>query len=137
MKEYEDRTLLIVNTSTKSKYTPQYEGLQRLYGTYGDQGLEILEFPCGQFGGRGERDPERIALFRSDNYGITFRQFAMTDFCGEEGSELFRYIAENGGTPATCNFFKFLFDREGVLKGSYESSVTPPDELEKDIVPLL
>ena len=136
MRGYEDRVLLMVNTSAKCRCTPQYEGLQRLHRTYGDQGLEILEFPCGQFGGGGETGPERTTRFRSDDYGITSGQFAMTGVCGEEGSDPFRCTAENGGTPVTWNFFKFLFDREGVLRGSYGSSVTP-DEPEKDIVPLL
>lgn len=76
LSDFKGKVLLIVNTATGCGYTPQYEGLEALYRQYHDQGLEILDFPCNQFGGQAPGTEAEIATFCQTKYDVTFRQFA-------------------------------------------------------------
>ena len=89
LSQYEGKTLLIVNTASKCGFTPQYEGLQKLYDTYHEQGLEVLGFPCNQFGAQEPGDAAEIANFCDLNYGVNFPMFAKVNVNGDNTAPLF------------------------------------------------
>lgn len=129
MSDYKGKVLLIVNTATGCGFTPQYEGLQKLYDKYADKGLEILDFPCNQFGNQAPGDDEEIHSFCTGRYGITFPQFAKVDVNSANESSLFTFLKkEKGGllgSKIKWNFSKFLVDREGNVVGRYAPTDTP------------
>lgn len=131
--EYEDKVLLIVNTATGCGFTPQYEGLQDLYERYKDQGLEILDFPCNQFGNQAPGTNEEIATFCSGRFGITFRQFDKIEVNGTNESPLFTWLKEQKGGKIKWNFSKFLVSRKGEVVGRY-APTKKPSAFEKDII---
>ena len=140
MKEYEGKVLLIVNTATGCGFTPQYDGLQELYQKYRDQGFEILDFPCNQFGHQAPGSAEEIKSFCSINFGTEFRQFAKIDVNGDNEEPLYGYLkSQKGGVIGKnikWNFTKFLVDRKGDVIGRFAPNVTP-EKLEGDIKKLL
>ena len=127
--EFKGKVLLIVNTATGCGFTPQYEGLEKLYETYKDQGLEILDFPCNQFAGQAPGTNEEIASFCTLKYNVSFRQFAKIDVNGKNEDPLYTFLKkEQGGALGSrikWNFTKFLVDREGNVIERYASAVTP------------
>lgn len=148
LSEYKGKVLLIVNTATKCGFTPQYEELEALYKAYKDKGLEILDFPCNQFGNQAPGSDEEIAQFCSLNYGTEFPQFKKIEVNGENEDPLFTYLKKEKGfegfnlehpigkildemmTKADpdyvtkpdikWNFTKFLVDKEGKVIARYE-----------------
>jgi glutathione peroxidase len=129
LKDYAGSVLLIVNTASKCGLTPQYEGLQALYTQYGDKGLQVLAFPCNQFGEQEPGTNAEIQAFCQTNYGVTFPVFSKIDVNGETAHPLYQYLtglAEPG--PIQWNFTKFLFDRDGQFVARFEPRV-PPAEL--------
>ena len=92
METYKGKVLLIVNTATGCGFTPQYEGLEKLYKEYHDKGLEILDFPCNQFGSQAPGSDDEIHQFCQFKYNTSFDQFAKIDVNGENESPLFTYI---------------------------------------------
>ena len=126
---YRGKVLLIVNTATGCGFTPQYAGLQHLYETYHDQGFEILDFPCNQFGGQAPGTEEEIVDFCQSRYGVTFPQFAKISVNGKNEHPLYAYLkSQKGGMMGDrikWNFTKFLIDREGNVKERFASTVTP------------
>ena len=140
LSDYKGKVLLIVNTATGCGFTPQYEGLQKLYDTYREKGFEILDFPCNQFAGQAPGTIEEIHSFCTLNYGTTFPRFAKIDVNGRNASPLFVYLKKQKKDPlgATIkwNFTKFLIDREGNVVGRYAPADTP-ESFEKDIAALL
>jgi len=147
MAEYRGKVLLIVNTATGCGFTPQYDALQSLYDEVRDQGFEIIDVPCNQFGEQAPGSDDEIHSFCTGRYGITFPQFAKADVRGETAIPLFRYLAENtkfegfGMNPmglmmagiakkmdkdykkngeVKWNFTKFLIDREGAIAARFE-----------------
>ncbi len=92
MSDYKGKVLLIVNTATGCGFTPQYDGLQDLYEKYNEQGFEILDFPCNQFGNQAPGTEEEIASFCSSRFGITFKLFAKINVNGEGAEPLFEYL---------------------------------------------
>lgn len=140
LSEYKGKVLLIVNTATGCGFTPQYEGLQKLYDTYKDKGFEILDFPCNQFANQAPGTIEEIQSFCTLNYGTTFPRFAKIDVNGKNASDLFKFLKkEKKGTMGSSikwNFTKFLVDREGNVVKRFASADTP-ESIEKDIVALL
>lgn len=138
--EYKGKVLLIVNTATGCGFTPQYEGLEKLYEKYQSQGLEILDFPCNQFGNQAPGTEEEIANFCGLNYGVTFPQFAKIDVNGENESPLFTYLKEQQGglmgSKIKWNFTKFLVDKEGKVVDRFASTTTP-EKIESKIQELL
>lgn len=141
MKEYEGKVLLIVNTASKCLFTSQYEGLERLYQQYKDQGLVVLGFPCNQFDNQEPGSAEEIQSFCQKNYGVTFPMFSKVDVNGDDAHPLFQYLKQEatgvlGSKNIKWNFTKFLVDRSGKVIDRY-ASTTKPKDLEKDILPLL
>ena len=140
MADYKGKVLLIVNTATGCGFTPQYEGLQKLYDKYKDKGLEILDFPCNQFGHQAPGTEEEIQEFCTLKYHTTFPLFAKVEVNGKNEEPLFRYLKsqEGGflGDDIKWNFTKFLVSREGTVVGRY-APITKPESIESDIQKLL
>ena len=140
MADYKGKVLLIVNTATGCGFTPQYEGLQKLYDKYRDKGLEILDFPCNQFGHQAPGTEEEIQEFCTLKYKTTFPLFAKVEVNGKNEEPLFRYLKsqEGGflGDDIKWNFTKFLVSREGTVVGRY-APITKPESIEGDIQKLL
>ena len=145
--DYKGKVLLIVNTATGCGFTPQYDELQDIYDAFKDQGLEILDFPCNQFGSQAPGDDEEIHSFCTGRYGITFPQFSKVDVNGENAIPLFKWLTENtkfegfGMSPmgmmlsgvvkktdkdyknngnVKWNFTKFLINRNGEIVARFE-----------------
>ena len=94
---YKGKVLLIVNTATECGFTPQYGNLQDLYEKYHHQGLEILDFPCDQFGHQAPGSNEEIATFCTGRFGVTFPQFSKIEVNGQNQSPLFAYLKQKQG----------------------------------------
>ena len=127
---YKGKVLLVVNTASQCGFTPQYKGLEALYRKYRDRGLEVLGFPCNQFGAQEPGSEQEIATFCSTNYDVTFPMFAKVDVNGDKAAPLYRHLkpAKPGllGTQAIkWNFTKFLVDRDGKVVARYAPNDTP------------
>ncbi|PYG87112.1 glutathione peroxidase [Ruminiclostridium sufflavum DSM 19573] len=140
LEEYRGKVLLIVNTATGCGFTPQYDGLQKLYKEYNEKGFEILDFPCNQFASQAPGSDAEINSFCTLNYGTTFPRFAKIDVNGPSESPLYTFLKkEKGGVFGSgikWNFTKFLADREGNIVQRY-GSIDKPEKIEKDIRKLL
>lgn len=140
LKNYQGKVLLIVNTAVGCGFAPQYNDLQNLYEEYKTKGLEILDFPCNQFGNQSPGSNEEIADVCSSRYGITFQQFEKIDVNGENGIPLYRWLKEQkggiGGDKIKWNFTKFLVNKRGEVVGRY-APTKKPKSLTKDIIKLL
>ena len=158
--QYRGKVLLIVNTATKCGFTPQYSELQTLYEKYQAQGLEILDFPCNQFGGQAPGTQEEIHTFCTTNYHTTFTQFQKLEVNGEGESPLFAYLKEKQGfqgfdsehpigkllddmlkkqdpdyaqsADVKWNFTKFLVSRKGQVVARFEPTA-PITEVEQAV----
>ena len=118
LSSYEGKTLLIVNVASKCGFTPQYKDLQNLYEKYQDQGLEILGFPCNQFGAQEPGTNEEVKSFCDLNYNVSFKMFDKIDVNGSNASPLFKFLKHESpgimGTEAVkWNFTKFLVNKDG------------------------
>lgn len=145
--DYRGKVLLIVNTATGCGFTPQYGDLQNLYAEHQKDGLEILDFPCNQFGEQAPGDDEEIHSFCTGRFGITFPQFSKIDVNGENAVPLYQWLTENttfegfdknpmglmltqvvkktdkdfkNNSSIKWNFTKFLIDREGKIVARFE-----------------
>ena len=138
--DYQGKILLIVNTATGCGFTPQYEGLQDLYEKYQAQGLEILDFPCNQFGHQAPGSDEEITDFCQSRYGVTFRQFKKIEVNGAGEEPLYTFLKSQKkgvmGDNIKWNFTKFLVDREGNVVARFAPTVTP-EKIEEQIKELL
>ncbi len=137
---FKGKVLLIVNTATKCGFTPQYDGLQKLYDKYSDKGFEVLDFPCNQFKNQAPGTSEEINEFCSLNYQTTFKRFAKVDVNGPNEAPLFAFLKKEKkkllGDDIKWNFEKFLIDRDGNVIKRYESLIAP-DKITNDIENLL
>lgn len=95
LSQFEGKALLIVNSATGCGFTPQYEELQNIYDELHEQGLEILDFPCNQFGEQAQGSDEEIHDFCNSRYGITFPQYSKIDVNGENAIPLYKWLTEN------------------------------------------
>ena len=155
--QYRGKILLIVNTATGCGFTPQYEGLENMYKKYHEKGLEILDFPCNQFGNQAPGSDTEIHEFCTLKYNTTFDQFAKIDVNGENESPLFTFIKEQSpeelveglknkmsmkaiekisktaqnDKDVKWNFTKFLVDREGNVVYRFSPTYKPEDIEEK------
>jgi glutathione peroxidase len=141
LEEHKGKVLLIVNTASKCGFTPQYEGLEALYGKYREQGFEILAFPCNQFGAQEPGDEEEIKNFCSLNYDVSFPLMAKVDVNGADADPLWEYLKQQqaglmGSRGIKWNFTKFLVSREGKVVARHGPQVKP-EALAKDIERLL
>lgn len=135
--DYRNQVLLIVNTASKCGFTPQYEGLEKLYESYRDRGFSVLGFPSDSFLNQEFADAEKTAEFCKLNYGVTFPLFRKSKMKGNDINPLFRYLLnETGAKKITWNFNKFLINRDGKAI-RYYGSRTKPEEIESDIQALL
>lgn len=125
--QHAGKVVLIVNTASECGYTPQYDGLEKLYRRYRDRGFVVLGFPANDFGGQEPGTNSEIARFCRVNYGITFPVFAKTAVVGPKANPLFRDLAAKTGKPPRWNFHKYLLDRAGRPVGVFESAVDPQD----------
>ena len=129
--DYKGKVLLVVNTATGCGFTPQYVGLQELYDKYKDQGFEILDFPCNQFGNQAPGSDDEIHEFCVGRFSMTFPQFSKIDVNGENEDPLYTWLKSQkggiGGKKIKWNFTKFLVDREGNVIARFEPTVDMKD----------
>ena len=140
LSEYKGKTLLVVNTATGCGFTPQYKGLQHLYEKYQSKGLEILDFPCNQFGKQAPGTEEDIHQFCEINYKTTFRLFSKIDVNGKNELPLYTYLkGQKGGflnTRIKWNFTKFLINKKGEVIERFGPMETP-EAIEEKIARIL
>lgn len=140
MKEFEGKPVLVVNTASKCGFTPQFEGLEKLYEKYKDKGLVILGFPCNQFANQEPGTEKDIAEGCVINYGVTFPMFSKIEVNGKNTHPIYQYLKkEKGGflgSRIKWNFTKFLIDKNGKPVKRFAPS-TKPESIEKDISELL
>ncbi|MGX7014324.1 glutathione peroxidase [Vagococcus silagei] len=137
LQNYAGKVVLIVNTASKCGFTKQFEGLEKLYTKYKDEGLVILGFPCNQFLNQDPKSNDDILSFCQLNYGVTFPMFAKIKVNGKNKAPLYDYlIQETGGTKIEWNFTKFLINQEGKVVSRFAPKTTP-EALEEDIKKLL
>jgi glutathione peroxidase len=127
---YSGQVLLIVNVASKCGFTPQYTGLEALYGKYRAQGFAVLGFPCDQFGHQEPGDEAEISNFCSTSYNVTFPLFAKIEVNGDGAHPLYRYLkAERPGLLGTeaikWNFTKFLVGRDGKVLQRFAPNEAP------------
>lgn len=131
LSDYQGKLLLIVNTASQCGNTPQYAGLQVLYNSFRERGLEILAFPCDQFGHQEPGSDEEIQQFCQLNYGVTFPVFSKIEVNGDEAHGLYQYLTEQKpgpkGPEIQWNFTKFLIDRNGKVLERFEPAVKPEE----------
>lgn len=131
LSDYSGKVLLIVNVASKCGYTPQYEGLQKIYEKYKDKGFEILAFPCNDFKGQEPGTNEEIKEFCSANYGVTFNLFDKIKVLGEDKSPLYDLLITSESVEqgdVKWNFEKFLISKEGKVESRFRSKVKPDGE---------
>lgn len=137
---YDGKVVLIVNVASKCGNTPQYEGLQALYDTYGDRGFVVLGFPCNQFKGQEPGTDAEIAEFCSTTYGVDFPMFGKVEVNGPNTDPLYRWLKVatpgSNGREIEWNFAKFLIGRDGNPVQRYGDKY-PPGEVASDIEKLL
>ena len=162
LEQFKGKVLLVVNTATGCGFTPQYEGLETLYKKYHEKGLEILDFPCNQFGNQAPGSDDEIHQFCTLKYNTSFDQFAKIDVNGANASPLYTFLKSQQGfkgfeglkakilIPIVAkmdkdyknnpdikwNFTKFLVDRNGTVTERFESTVEP-EKIEEKITALL
>jgi len=141
LQRYRGKVLLIVNTASACGFTPQYEGLEALYRQYRDKGLEVLGFPCNQFGRQEPGNEEQIGAFCKSNFAVTFPLFAKIDVNGAAAHPLFQYLKRQapgvlGSKSIKWNFTKFLVRKDGTVYRRYAPR-TKPESLKHDIETLL
>ena len=141
MKEYEGKTIVVVNTASKCGFTPQYEGLEKLYQQYKNQGLVILGFPCNQFGKQEAGTSDEIEEFCQINYGVSFPLFEKIEVNGDNTHPIFKFLkssVSNGlfGRAIKWNFTKFIINNQGVPVKRFAPN-TKPEKMEKTIQQLL
>lgn len=138
--DYRGKVLLIVNTASRCGFTPQYQGLQKLYDEFHASGFEVLAFPCNQFHNQEPGSDEEIRDFCQVNYGVTFPLFAKVDVKGPNAHPLFVYLTKQAPGLLTdgikWNFTKFLIDRNGSVVRRY-APVTRPERIAADIKRLI
>ena len=125
--QYRGKVVLVVNTASYCGFTPQYEGLEKLYAQYAGRGFTILGFPSGDFGNQEKADNKEIAEFCFNTYGVKFPMFAKSSVVGQTANPLFVELAKATSQPPKWNFHKYLVARDGTLAGSFGSPVEPTD----------
>jgi len=141
MGDYRNKVMLIVNTASKCAFTPQFKELQEIYKQYKDSGLEILGFPCNQFGSGEKGDLEEIQSFCEINFGVTFQLFNKIDVNGPHADPLYSFLKREakgvlGSESIKWNFTKFLVDRQGNVIKRY-GSTDKPSAIVEDLKKLL
>lgn len=131
LSSFNGKVLLIVNVASKCGYTSQYKDLQELYERYKEKGLEILGFPCNDFGWQEPGSNEEIKQFCSMNFGVTFKLFDKVKITGKDRDKLYAVLTDNdvtGTKNVKWNFEKFLISKNGDIVSRYTSSIKPMSE---------
>lgn len=131
--QYRGKALLLVNVASQCGYTPQYEGLQKLYSKYKDRGLVVLGFPANNFGAQEPGTDQEIKTFCSTRYNVTFPMFSKISVKGADQHPLFHYLTNATTNPKfpgeiKWNFNKFLVDKQGNIAARFDSKDTPESE---------
>ncbi|HET7766876.1 MAG TPA: glutathione peroxidase [Burkholderiales bacterium] len=139
--DYRGKVVLVVNTASECGFTPQYEGLEALSRKFRDKGLEVLGFPCNQFGGQEPGGAAEIGAFCEKNYGVSFEMFDKIEVNGSGAHPLYKWLTHAApgilGTKAIkWNFTKFLLGRDGKVFKRY-ATATKPEAIAGDIERLL
>ena len=139
--DYRGKAMLVVNTASKCGFTPQYTGLEKLWGTYKDQGLVVLGFPCDQFGHQEPGDADEIRNFCSLNYDVSFPLYEKVEVNGGAAHPLWKWLKKEkpgllGMESIKWNFTKFLVDKNGNVVKRYAPTDTP-EQIEKDLASVL
>ena len=132
LEEFRGKVVMLVNVASKCGYTPQYEGLEKIYKQYKDQGFVILGLPANNFGAQEPGTNEEIQEFCRINYGVTFPVFSKISVKGEDKHPLYKYLTEKETNPDFAgeikwNFNKFLVSRDGKVIARFESADKPED----------
>lgn len=132
LSQYAGKVVLIVNVASKCGFTPQYEGLQRIYEKYRDQGFVVLGFPANNFLKQEPGTNEEIQTFCSTTYGVTFPMFEKISVKGKDQHPLYAYLtdktAHDFGGDIEWNFAKFLIGKDGHIKARFSPKTKPEDE---------
>lgn len=124
--QYSGKVALVVNTASYCGFTPQYKGLEALYGKYKDRGLVVLGFPSNDFSQESGSNKD-IAEFCESTFGVKFPMFGKSSVRGRDANPLFRQLAEKTGRQPLWNFHKYLIGRDGAVIASYTSLTDPTD----------
>jgi len=141
LNEFKNKVLLIVNVASECGLTYQYEALQDLHNKYNADGLEILGFPCNQFGAQEPGSNEEIQFFCTAKYVVSFSLFDKIDVNGDSAAPIYQFLkkdnpSESGSDDIEWNFTKFLVSRDGEIIMRFGPK-TEPEEIKKDIEELL
>jgi glutathione peroxidase len=141
LETYKGKVLLIVNTASECGFTPQYQGLEKLYQQFKDLGVVVLGFPCNQFGHQEPGTAAEIGAFCEKNYGVTFPLFEKIDVNGDNAHPLYQYLKQQapgllGSEAIKWNFTKFLVNQDGAVINRY-APLTKPEDLVDDVKKLL
>jgi len=126
LSQYQGQVALVVNTASACGYTPQYEGLEKLYEAHKGQGFVVLGFPSNDFGAQEPGSAEEIASFCDTRFHVKFPLFEKVNTKGPGQSPVFAWLAKDGGEPK-WNFHKYLVGRDGKLIKAFPSKVAPED----------
>lgn len=132
LSQYRGRVVMIVNVASKCGYTPQYEGLQKLYAKHQSRGFVILGFPANNFGGQEPGTNEEIKTFCSSKYSVTFPMFSKISVKGADIHPFYQFLTSKETDPQfggdiRWNFNKFLAGKDGKIIARFEPQVTPDD----------
>ena len=141
LNEFKNKVLLIVNVASECGLTYQYEALQGLHNKYNEDGLEILGFPCNQFGAQEPGSNEEIQFFCTEKYDVSFGLFDKIDVNGDSAAPIYQFLkkdnpSESGSNDIEWNFTKFLVSRDGEIIKRFGPK-TEPEEIKSDIIKLL
>ena len=123
--QYQGKVILVVNTARFCGFTSQYEGLEKVYAKYKDQGFVVLGFPSNDFGQQEPGSNKEIADFCKNTYDVKFPMFAKSSVTGSNANPLFKMLIAKTGTTPKWNFYKYLIDRNGNVVDSYGSMTKP------------
>jgi glutathione peroxidase len=131
--QYRGKALLLVNVASQCGYTPQYEGLQKLYSKYKDKGLVVLGFPANNFGAQEPGSDQEIKTFCSTKYNVTFPMFSKISVKGPDEHPLYKFLTDQETDPKfageiSWNFNKFLIDKNGNIVARFDSKDTPESD---------
>lgn len=131
---YGGKVMLVVNVASHCGFTPQYEGLEKIYGRYKDQGLVVLGFPSGDFMGQEFDDEAQIQKFCKANFGVSFPMFGKTSVKGEQANPLFRTLTAKTGEAPGWNFNKYLVGRDGKVIAHFDSKAKPDGKAMREAI---
>jgi glutathione peroxidase len=132
MGQYRGKVLMVVNTASQCGYTPQYEGLQKIYSKYKDEGFFVLGFPANNFGAQEPGSDEEIKNFCNTRFKVTFQMVSKISVQGSDKHPVYKFLTEKETNPdysgeIKWNFNKFLIDKTGKVVARFDSGVAPED----------